>query len=121
MGQSPEIRVLKDALFSYASGQAGCGWHVDDLGFWPASNESAGITIWIALDDMKVTEGGGLSVANGTHNRKEEWVNECIQSIRGGDTCGMENNFPTCHSKLNSIKLQWDLQAGDAIVWNRWA
>eukprot|EP00457_Paulinella_chromatophora_P006112 gb/GEZN01006130.1/.p1 GENE.gb/GEZN01006130.1/~~gb/GEZN01006130.1/.p1 ORF type:complete len:419 (-),score=42.93 gb/GEZN01006130.1/:199-1455(-) len=114
----PRLRLLRDALFSYEPGRKGCGWHVDDEGFWPTKNDTGGLTVWIALDEMKVSEGGGLAVAQGTHI-DQPWIRACRQAIKG-DTCAMESRSPECHQKMEWHKLQWDMQPGDAIVWDRW-
>lgn len=43
-----------------------CGWHVDDIGFWPVSyHNTSGINVWIALDDMPYR--GTMAVAPQSH------------------------------------------------------
>ena len=43
-----------------------CGWHVDDIGFWPVSyNHTIGINVWMALDDMKYS--GTMAIAPKSH------------------------------------------------------
>lgn len=113
---------MRDAYFSYASGGAGCGWHVDDEGFWPAENDTTGVTVWIALDDMDVATGGGLAVANQTHRPEgtaASWVQECRAAIRGSGTCNMERAHPECQKRLEEQKFQWDMKAADAIFLDR--
>jgi hypothetical protein len=89
---------------------------VDDEGFWPTMNDTAGVTIWIALDDM--TAGGGLAVANMSMLGPDLFA-ECRDAIKG-KTCDMENQSPECQQRLEEAKMDWKLQAGDAILWNRW-
>eukprot|EP00808_Paulinella_micropora_P021126 g72511.t1 len=113
------IRVLRDALFSYKQDKSGCGWHVDDAFFWPTANDTGGVNMWIALDEMRVSEGGGLAVAKGTH-QMEPWVQECLHVIRTTGTCTMQKFSPECHKRMEAIKVQWDMHPGDAILWDRW-
>lgn len=112
----PSFRLLRDAYFSYSDGGSGCGWHVDDQAFWPTQNDTAGVTMWIALDDM--TGGGGLVVANHT-NIGPDLVAKCREAI-AGNTCDMAGQSPECQQILEDSKIQWQVQAGDAIIWNRW-
>lgn len=119
-----EFRLLRDALFQYKPGAAGCGWHVDDMGFWPTEEDSDGPTIWIALDQIKVAEGGGLAILNRTSFLEREPFNvtelHCRQTIRTGGTCNMKSLSPECYAKMEESKLEWDMKPGDAIIWNRW-
>lgn len=113
-----KLRLLRDAYFSYQSGSRGCGWHVDDESFWPTLNDTNGVTIWIALDDMD--HGGGLMVANRTAFRDENLLPKCRQATRKS-TCDMERLAPECHEALEQAAIRtWDVKAGDAIVWDRW-
>ena len=118
-----EFRLLRDAMFQYKAGGAGCGWHVDDMGFWPTEEDSDGPTIWIALDEIKVAEGGGLAILNRTRFQEREPFNvtelHCRQTIKVG-TCNMKGLSPECHAKMEESKLEWDMKPGDAIIWNRW-
>jgi Phytanoyl-CoA dioxygenase (PhyH) len=113
-----KIRLLRDAYFSYKSGGKGCGWHVDDMGFWPTKEDTSGLTMWIALDKMSVDDGGGLAVAN--MSLSQDWVSHCRSVIRSKGTCDMESKSPDCHAKLEAIQMQWDMKPGDAILWDRW-
>jgi hypothetical protein len=115
---NPQLRLLRDAFFAYTSGGKGCGWHVDDSGFWPTKEDTSGVTVWIALDEMRVSKGGGLAVAN--MSLAGEWVEHCRAEVRAKGTCDMEEKSPDCHAKLEDIKLQWDMKPGDAILWDRW-
>ena len=113
-----KIRLLRDAYFHYEKGGRGCGWHVDDMGFWPTEPNTAGVTVWIALDDMP-DGAGGLVIANQTALTLEQ-LEECRAAIQG-NTCAMEELNPDCHALLDRNQLKYgSLKAGDAIIWNRW-
>jgi Phytanoyl-CoA dioxygenase (PhyH) len=114
--QQQPFRLLRDAYFRYAPGESGCGWHVDDGAFWPTHNDTSGVTIWIALDDM--THGGGLLMANRTMVSAET-VQHC-RAATYGRTCDMETLAPDCYATMERAKIQWQVQPGDAIVWDRW-
>merc|ERR1712176_187511 len=94
----PSLRLLKEAVMGYRRGDRGCGWHVDDKGFWPCEDthhdnsqqhnsgfaiknrdrnprkiktlkrNRAGINVWITLSPVTAKEGGGLAVSPGSHN-----------------------------------------------------
>lgn len=87
--EETSIRILKDAIFAQASTKQGCGFHVDDLGFWPAN--STGVTFWVALNPMRVTEGGGIRLAKGSHIASD-WILECREVIKNG-TRTIDKNF----------------------------
>jgi len=53
------LRLMRDIFLTKDEDPYICGWHVDDLGFWPATPESPGINAWVALDDMPLEHGGG--------------------------------------------------------------
>lgn len=116
-----EFRLLKDAMFQYKAGGEGCGWHVDDVGFWPTEESTDGPTIWIALDEIKVVEGGGLALVNRTlfDQISNVTLEFCRQAIKEG-TCNMAKLSPECYAKMEASKMEWDMKAGDAIIWNRW-
>ena len=125
------IRLLRDAYFKFTTGQIGCDWHVDDPAFWPTEEDSTGLTVWIALDDMSIANGGGIAIANMTLMRNTKFNNDkdddndnnmetkCRNAVKY-DTCGIQTTCPECYEYLESIKLEWDLTAGDAILWDRW-
>ena len=127
-GDNSKIRILRDAFFKSASGKKGCGWHIDDPSFWPTSNETSGLTIWIALDDILVREGGGLAVANmslaealsGSSTDPDVSLNACRTVIQVNGTCAMEDHSPKCNDFFEQVKLEWDMEPGDAILWDRW-
>ncbi|CAM9252132.1 unnamed protein product [Discosporangium mesarthrocarpum] len=115
--ESRPLRILKDAFFNYKAGGEGCGWHVDDKGFWPASDESSGVTFWVALSNITTEEGGGLMLAQGSH--LVEWAGECRQAINP-KTCSMRETSPECWEKLDAIGKSWDMKPGDVLAWERW-
>lgn len=77
------LRVMRDILLSKDDDEYICGWHVDDLGFWPATPDAAGVNAWIALDDMPPEHGGGFALAVGSHDAA--WRQEA-QYITGAST-----------------------------------
>lgn len=55
-----------------------CGWHVDDIGFWPVSyHNTSGINVWIALDDMKYS--GTMALAPKSHTAS--WRHEAYATL----------------------------------------
>lgn len=114
------VRMLKEAILSFGKGSTGCGWHVDDKMFWPCRNELTGINVWIALSPISVKQGGGLAVAKGSYKMK--WAQDSIPIIHEGTfkTCSMEKLNEGIHRKFEAIKLEWDMQPGDAIIHDRW-
>ena len=112
------VRLLKDAVLCYSPGGEGCGWHVDDKFFWPCQDDSTGVNVWIALSPMSAKRGGGLAVSPGSH--KEKFAQDGIPIIRAGGTCGMETLAPDIHSKLEDMKVLYDMEPGDAILHDRW-
>jgi hypothetical protein len=118
--EPPHLRLLRDAYFSYVPGGRGCGWHVDDEAFWPTLNDTSGVTIWIALDD--ISNGGGLLVANRTKFVNEPDLLPHCRAQSRARTCDMETLAPECHEKLEQTAIRsWgNLKAGDAILWDRW-
>ena len=117
-GPEGPVRLLKDAILSFAPGHAGCGWHVDDKFFWPAEDEKTGINVWIALTHMPAKMGGGLAVSPGSH--REKFAQDAIPIIRSGGTCSMEELSPETHQKLEAMKVVYDMEPGDAIIHDRW-
>jgi len=120
-----EFRLLRDSLFKYKAGGEGCGWHVDDVFFWPTEEDKDGPTVWIALDEMSIAEGGGIALVNRTlfettsTDSNNVTLDFCRHVIRD-DACGMLSLSPECYSRMEASKLQWDMKPGDAIIWNRW-
>lgn len=112
------VRILKDAILSFAKHSTACGWHVDDKSFWPVQNDLTGINVWIALSPITVKQGGGLVVAKGSFKMK--WTKDVIPIIHEYNTCALRKLNKEIHKKFETIKLQWDMQPGDAIIHDRW-
>jgi len=119
------IRILKDGFFGFQKkNDSGCGFHVDDRFFWPASYESTGVNFWIALSPMKISEGGGIRVVN--QSKVESIFEECRGAIdKVGEsgfqpTCKMEQQSPECHEKMLEASVVFDMEPGDALIWDRW-
>ena len=117
------VRLLKDAFFSFAKGSVGCGWHVDKV-VWPARNDESGINVWIALSPITKQQGGGLCLAKGSHN--QQWARDAIPIIHGSDSsevfqvCDMERLNIDVHNRLESMKVEYDVNPGDALIIDRW-
>ena len=108
-GDRNELRVLKDAVLGFRPGQAGCGWHVDDKGFWPSTDDMDGINVWIALDEYKASHGGGLAVAPTSHEATfAKAAREAIKS----STCSMATLSPECNEQIESLRIVYDMQPG---------
>jgi Phytanoyl-CoA dioxygenase (PhyH) len=112
------IRLLKDAVLCFSPGGAGCGWHVDDKFFWPCHDDFTGVNVWIALSPMSAERGGGLAVSPGSH--KEKFAQNAIPIIVAGGTCAMETLAPDVHSRLEKMKVVYNMEPGDAIIHDRW-
>lgn len=119
LGETHSIRILKDAVFGQTSTGGGCGFHIDDKGFWPAEDDSTGVNFWVALSDYDVSTGGGIRVAPGSH--KAEWAGHCREMIAETpqNTCRMHEISPECDAKINEISAVYDMKPGDAILWDR--
>ena len=127
-GERP-MRVLKDALLALSPGDEGCGWHVDDKGFWPCHDDSdldaldEGVNVWITLSPLKASEGGGLAVAPGSSCAS--WSEKCRAVIENkpGErplTCRLAELSPEYNSRLDAMKALHDMEPGDAIFHSRY-
>ncbi|KAL3941139.1 MAG: hypothetical protein SGBAC_004452 [Bacillariaceae sp.] len=119
------IRILKDGFFGFQQKRnSGCGFHVDDAVFWPASDETTGVNFWVALSPMRILEGGGIRVVN--QSKVEPIFEECRQAITTPSehgyprTCDMELVSPECHMKMLEASVVFDMEPGDALIWDRW-
>ncbi|CAM9333521.1 unnamed protein product [Chrysoparadoxa australica] len=124
MDEEKSVRVLKDAFFSYSPGKKGCTWHVDGEYFWPTVHNTTGVTAWIALQDIKASDGGGLQVAPKTHRPEPgSWAYKCWQVIAAQPerVCQLDMHSPECIEKFSSIGETWDMKAGDVVLFDRWA
>lgn len=133
------VRIMRDILLAKDEEEYVCGWHVDDVGFWPALADAPGVNAWIALDDMPVDQGGGFALAVGSH--KAEWKEEAynitgsthsfpeggfkssrdiFQNRPGNGTCNIASSAPHLHKRMeNSIRV-YNIQKGDVIFHDRW-
>jgi ectoine hydroxylase-related dioxygenase (phytanoyl-CoA dioxygenase family) len=117
------VRILRDGFFGFRStNNTGCGFHVDDKYFWPASDESTGVNFWVALSPMRITEGGGIRVVN--QSLAEPFFEECLKVISKPVfppiTCEMETHSPDCHKQMLEASMVFDMEPGDALIWDRW-
>ena len=112
------VRILKDAILSFAKHSTACGWHVDDKSFWPVQNDLTGINVWITLSPVTIKQGGGLVIAKGSFNMN--WTKDVIPIIHEHNTCALKRIDKVMFNRFDSIKLQWDMQPGDAIIHDRW-
>jgi len=116
-----------------------CGWHVDDLGFWPNVASSTGVNAWIAIDDMSTSSGGNFAVSIGSH--KVPWRHDIYEltgatttipnegfkdaedmftNRKGAGTCNIKSVNKKLHDKLEERKRIYDLKAGDILFLDRW-
>ena len=127
------LRVLRDIFLAKDDEEYVCGWHVDDIGFWPAlveePGEPVGVNAWIALDDMPIDSGGGFALAVGSHSTS--WKEEAYTSIGsthsypnygfnssrdilknrpGNGTCNIEHTSPHLHRRMEETKRIYDIK-----------
>ena len=134
------LRVIRDIFLAKDDDAYICGWHVDDLGFWPATPESPGINAWIALDDMEVTEEtGGFALAVQSHTApwREEayyWTGASTNFPDGGyanasdffgrrtgtGTCNLKQAAPHLHRRMEETSRIYPVKRGDVIFHTRW-
>ena len=131
--ENTTLRVLRDIFLAKDEEEYVCGWHVDDVGFWPALVEEPGhpigINAWIALDDMPIENGGGFALAVGSHSTA--WKEEAYDSIGsthsyprrgfnssrdilknrpGNGTCNIEHTSPHLHRRMEETKRVYDIK-----------
>lgn len=116
-----------------------CGFHVDDVGFWPATADSPGVNAWLALDDMPSSTGGGFALAVGSH--EAHWRTEAqrvtgattffpadgyrsaadmFANRSGSGTCNIETSAPHLYRRLvDTQRIYDDLRRGDVIFHQR--
>jgi len=119
------VRILKDGFFGLKSfNNSGCGFHIDDSFFWPATDDSTGVNVWLTLSPTRVEEGGGIRVVNQTASKPI--IEECKAVIQKTSekgypsTCDMETLSPECHKKMTDASTVFDMEPGDALIWDRW-
>jgi hypothetical protein len=116
------IRILQDGFFGLKGNNTGCGFHVDDRYFWPATDDSTGVNFWIALSPYRVSEGGGIRVVRQS-DISEELAEECRGVIREGGyttTCMIDTLAPELRQRLYAASTTFDMEPGDALIWDRW-
>lgn len=134
------LRVIRDIFLAKDDDHYVCGWHVDDMGFWPATPESPGINAWIALDDMEVTEEtGGFALAVQSHTApwREEayyWTGASTNYPDGGyanasdffarrtgtGTCNLKQSAKHIHQRMEETSRIYPVKRGDVIFHTRW-
>ena len=133
------IRMLRDILLAKDKDPYICGYHVDDLGFWPATPESDGINAWVALTDMPIHVGGGFALAVGSHTapwRHDAYratgasaifpkggyknAQDMLDKRSGMGTCNLKEVAPYLHQRMEETKRVYDIRKGDVIFHTRW-
>lgn len=127
------LRILRDIFLAKDGEEYVCGYHVDDLGFWPALVEKPagdiGINAWVALDDMPIKNGGGFALAVGSHSAswKEEAYNltgsthsfpdggfqsarDVLDNRPGNGTCNIQYTAPHLHRRMEETKRVYDIR-----------
>jgi len=143
-GTNETLRILRDIFLAKDEEEYVCGWHVDDIGFWPAlveePKEPVGINAWIALDDMPVEGGGGFALAVGSHTAS--WRHEAynltgsthsfpkdggfkssrdvLRNRSGNGTCNIQHTAPYLHRRMEETKRVYEIKRGDVIFHTRW-
>ena len=127
------LRVLRDIFLVKDEEEYICGWHVDDVGFWPSLAEGpgdpVGINAWLALDDMPISDGGGFALAVGSHNTSWKEVayasigsthfypsngfdsaRDILQNRPGNGTCNIQYTAPHIHRRMEETKRIYDVK-----------
>jgi len=137
---SASVRVLRDIFLAKDDDPFICGYHVDDLGFWPSTPESVGVNAWVALDDMTDEDlGGNFAVAVGSH--VAEWRDEAhrvtgasthfppggysnasdlLRRRTGSGTCNLKRAAPHLHKRMEETRRVYMVRRGDVIFHTRW-
>jgi len=132
------LRLVRDIFLAKDQDPYICGWHVDDIGFWPTTFESPGINAWIAIDSIPKSSGGGFAMAVGSHNADWRWEAykltggtatlpeegyldaEDLFRKRGVGTCNIKKASFDLHMKMEETKRIYDVERGDVIFHTRW-
>lgn len=141
------LRVLNDVFFAKGKEQGFCGWHVDDLHFWPTSAVGTigssgigggGVNAWIAIDDIPSSQGGGLAVVPKSHI--SEWRYDAYNIIGSvpvhpeegfssaqdlfstfpATTCDLASVSPELSSLMDNEAVIINFTKGDVLLMNRW-
>jgi Phytanoyl-CoA dioxygenase (PhyH) len=130
------LRIMRDIFLAKSSDDSYiCGWHVDDLGFWPATPESPGINAWIALERDQTS----FALAVGSH--RASWrhrayhvtgaphgfppggyanAGDYVTRRPGSGTCNLKKAAPDLHRLMEESSRVYTLQPGDVIFHTRW-
>lgn len=143
------LRVVNDVFLSKGKEAGYCGWHVDDLHFWPTSASSAttgisstgihgGVNAWIAIDDIPSSTGGGLAVVPKSHiaqwrydayniigsipaHPQEGFQNaQDLYSTFPVTTCDLAEVSPELSSLMDDEAVIFNITKGDVLLMNRW-
>lgn len=124
---SSTIRILKDGFFAFKpTNNTGCGFHVDDKGFWPATDDSTGVNFWLALSSYNAAEGGGIRVVNQSliaydlFETCKNVLRDPANPMSYNRTCSMHELSPSCHNAMMAASVVYDMHPGDALIWDRW-
>jgi Phytanoyl-CoA dioxygenase (PhyH) len=130
------LRIMRDIFLAKSSDDSYiCGWHVDDLGFWPATPESPGINAWMALEHDQTS----FALAVGSH--RASWrhrayhatgaphgfpsggyanASDYLTRRTGSGTCNLKTAAPDLHRLMEESSRVYTLQPGDVIFHTRW-
>lgn len=130
------LRIMRDIFLAKSSDDSYiCGWHVDDLGFWPATPDSPGINAWIALEHDQTS----FALAVGSH--RAPWrhrayhetgaphgfppggygnASDYLTHRTGSGTCNIKKAAPDLHHLMEESSRVYTLQPGDVILHTRW-
>lgn len=131
----PSVRLLRDIFLAKDSDPYICGWHVDDLGFWPTVDD--GVNAWIALDDVYLDGGFALALYSHTADYRDEahWITGAATTVpkegyanvsdlfrrrTGSGTCNLQHSAPHLHRRMEETKRVYDIRRGDVIFHDRW-
>jgi hypothetical protein len=133
------VRVLRDIFLAKDKDPYYCGWHVDDLGFWPATPDCDGINAWVALHDMPIHLGGGFALAVGSHTaawRHEAYIatgasaifpkggyknaSDMVAQRSGTGTCNLKEVAHHLNRRMEETRRVYDVKRGDVIFHTRW-
>jgi hypothetical protein len=133
------VRMLRDIFLAKDEEEYICGWHVDDLGFWPANAAAPGVNAWVAFDDMPVELGGGFALAVGSHTapwREEAYyvtgtphtfpedgfqsAQDMFERRTGNGTCNIETAANHLHRRMEDTRRIYNIRRGDVIFHTRW-
>jgi ectoine hydroxylase-related dioxygenase (phytanoyl-CoA dioxygenase family) len=135
------LRVMRDIFLTKDRDPYTCGFHTDDLGFWPVTPDSPpGLNAWVALDDYTNLErGGGFGLAVQSH--RASWspyaqyitgasttfpvtgyqnVSDLFHRRTGSGTCNIAQSAPAIHQRMLDSERIYPAQPGDVVLHDRW-